>query len=222
MRKFPTRGIIWKSICLCIFFAGEFLLSPNAAFTQNITRSAEINTYKDPPKATEWSGHLSYIAGYKKMEDHWAPAEDQFEYGLVDFDFQKADWPVSITVQVLMSHSEQVPEAEGVFGDFSGTYEFNLGLRKIWRQKKKIQPFIGGGLSIAGASTTVQACGYCYAQTDHDSGFGYWTAAGFYWVLGQNFHTGFNLQYTYAEIQLFDKEFNAGGLHLNALIGCHW
>jgi hypothetical protein len=94
------------------------------------------------------------------MDDNWAPAQNQFEYGLVDLDFQREDWPISIAVQVLLTYSDQVPEIEGVSGDYSGTYEFNLGLRKIWRRQKKIPPF--------------------------------------------------------------EKDFNAGGLHFNALIGYHW
>jgi len=222
MRKIQTVCIDCKIIYLYLFFAWVFLLRPGTAFSQTASGPTAVETDTDPSKAKKWTGHLSYLVGYKKMDDNWAPAEDQFEYGLVDLDFQRADWPVSLAVQLLMTYSGQVPQTQGASGDYSGTYEFNLGLRKIWRPQKKIQPFLGGGLSIAGASTTEQACGYCYAQPDHDSGLGYWVGTGVYWILWENFHTGFNLQYTHVDIQLFGNDFNAGGWHFNALIGYYW
>ena len=222
MRKLPTPCIIRKIIYLYIFLTGVLLFMPCATPSQTISSPAALKTTTALSKARKWSGHFNYIVGYKKMDDNWVPAEDQFEFGLVDFDFQRADWPVSIAGQMLLTHSGQVPDTAGVSGDYSGTYEFNLGLRKIWRPQKKIQPFLGGGLSLVGASTTEQACGYCYAQPDHDSGLGYWLGAGVYWIFMQNFHTGFNLQYTHGDVQLFGKDFNAGGLHVNALIGTHW
>jgi len=205
-----------------LFFTCVVLLWSGTAFSQTTSSAEETRTGTNLSANEKWSGHFNYSLGYKKMEANWVPAEDQFEYGLVDLDFQKTHWPVSIACQLLMTYSEQVPDTEGASGDYSGTYEFNLGLRKIWRPQKKIQPFLGGGLSILGASTTEQGCGYCYTQTDHDSNLGFWLGTGAYWILGQNFHTGFNLQYTYGEIQLFGKDFNAGGLHFNALIAYHW
>ena len=222
MQIFAAVHTIRKAIHLNIFVIMTLLLFPGISSSQTILEQAEAAAQNNSSHATKWTGHFNYIFGYKGMDDNWSPAENQFEFGIVDFDFRKIDWPVSIAVQILMTYSDQEPDAPMVYGDFSGTYEFNLGLRKIWRPKDKIQPFLGGGLSIVGASATKQVYDNCYYQTDNDSGLGYWIGTGAYWNITNTFHTGINLQYTYGEIQFFEKDFNAGGLHVNAIVGLHW
>ena len=173
-------------------------------------------------EAQRWTGHASYIFGYKKLSSDWAPADDQFEFGIFDMDIKRKHWPVSIVGQMLLSYSSQISEFVGSRGDFSGTYEFNIGLRKIWDSRPKFHPFIGGGLSLVGGSTTTQVERYDYVQEDNDSGIGYWLGAGFYWVVSESFHTGLNVQYTRADITLFDRELSSGGLHVNILLGTSW
>ena len=169
-----------------------------------------------------WTGHLNYIIGYKKLSNDWEPAEDQIEFGLVDLDLRRVNWHVSIVGQLLLTYASDIPDEPGFRGDYSGTYEFNVGVRKVWGDLPRFHPFLGGGFSILGGSTTEDLGDLWYYQEENDSGFGYWVGAGFYWVLTEQLHTGINAQYTWGEIELFDKDLNAGGIHLNIIIGCHW
>jgi hypothetical protein len=173
----------------------------------------------------KWVGHIQYLIGYKGLSGDWAPAENQFEFGLLDFDFRRVHWPISIVAQLLLSYASDVPDQPGFRGDFSGTYEFNLGLRKVWESSPRFHPFLGGGFSIVGGSTTEQhngPGGAWYNQEDNDSGLGFWVGTGAYWIFAKSFHTGINAQYTWGEIELFGNDLDTGGIHLNAIIGFHW
>ncbi len=173
-------------------------------------------------EAKRWTGHASYVFGYKRLSSDWAPADHQVEFGLVDFDVKRKTWPVRIAGQVLLSYSSNIPEFAGSSGDYSGTYEFNFGLRKVWDRRPQFHPFLGGGAALVGGSTTTQVDRRVYSQDDNDSGFGYWLGAGFYWKISDSFHTGLNIQYTHADITLFDRQLSSGGLHVNILLGTSW
>ena len=202
----------------CILFAAT-------VDAQDDTMPNEGSAAKQIQQDKRWVGHVQYMIGYKRLSDDWSPAKDQFEFGIVDFDFRHVSWPISVVAQFLASHSDNVPNQPGFRGDFSGTYEFNLGLRKVWESSPRFQPFLGGGFSVVGGSTTEKhnssGSGF-YNQEDHDAGFGFWAGTGVYWNLTKRFHTGINAQYTWGEIELFGKDLNAGGIHLNVIIGYHW
>ena len=193
------------------------------------TQTIEHSTIKDynftqetTKEESQWAGHISYIFGYKRLNNDWAGAQDHVEFGLVDLDFQKKNWPIHIAGQFLSTYSPDTPDEAAFKGDFSGTYELNLGLRKVWERPSQFHPYFGGGVSIIGASITDDLGDDCYYQEDHDSSYGFWVGTGFYWILSEKWHTGLNFQYSYAEVELFGEELNAGGLHFNLLIGWHW
>ena len=200
-----------------------FLLWQPPADAQTVLRPAgEPIQRTAEEEAKRWTGHTSYIIGYKKLSSDWAPADNQFEFGLIDVDFKRKHWPVSIAGQVLLSYSSKIPELVSSRGDFSGTYELNLGLRKVWDSRPRFQPYVGGGAALVGGSTTTQLGRRDYTQEDNDAGLGYWLGTGFYWMVSDSFHTGVNVQYTHAEITLFDRELSTGGLHVNILLGTSW
>lgn len=193
------------------------------------TQTIEHSTIKDynftqetTKEESQWAGHISYIFGYKRLNNDWEGAQDHVEFGLVDLDFQKKNWPIHIAGQFLSTYSPDTPDEAAFKGDFSGTYELNLGLRKVWERPSQFHPYFGGGVSIIGASITDDLGDGCYYQEDHDSSYGFWVGTGFYWILSEKWHTGLNFQYSYAEVELFGEELNAGGLHFNLLIGWHW
>jgi hypothetical protein len=85
------------------------------------------------------------VLGYKGLEKKWAPANDQVAFGVIDFDIKRADWPVSFAAQPLLTYDSKIPNLPGFAGDQSGTYEFNLGIRKLIGSLPRYQPFLGGG-----------------------------------------------------------------------------
>lgn len=211
---------MWLSLSGCMVF----VVKANA---DNATTSGRNFSTEQKPQEAQWTGHISYVVGYKRLSNEWSPAEDHLEFGLVDFDFRRTNWPISIAAQLLTTTTpgNDIPDEPGFEGDFSGTYEFNLGLRKVWENSPRFHPFLGGGPSIIGGSTTEKHSGRggaWYNQEEHDADFGFWAGTGFYWVITESFHLGMNAQYSWAEIELFDKDLNAGGIHLNMIIGYHW
>ncbi|MBT8370605.1 MAG: hypothetical protein KJO34_06560, partial [Deltaproteobacteria bacterium] len=167
-----------------------------SAETQTIEHSTiqDYNfTQETIKEESPWAGHISYIFGYKRLNNDWEGAQDHVEFGLIDLDFQKKNWPIHIAGQLLLTYSPDTPDAPAFKGDFSGTYEFNLGLRKVWERSSQFQPYVGGGVSIIGASTTKDFGDGSYYQEDNDSSYGYWAGTGFYWILSEKWHTGFNI-----------------------------
>lgn len=225
MRQKRLHSIASPLICLMLLLWIPIKAELVSAETKNIKhltiegcQSTQGTTAQESP----WAGHLSYIFGYKRLNSDWEGAQDHFEFGLIDLDFKRKNWPIHIAGQLLLAYSSEVPDKPDFEGDFSGTYELNLGLRKVWERPAQFHPYFGGGVSVIGASTTDNLGDGLYDREDHDSSPGYWVGTGFYWILSDKWHTGLNFQYSYAEVQLFDEKLNAGGIHLNILIGCHW
>lgn len=185
------------------------------------TQTLENSTIKDNNYTQETTkeesrreGHMSYIFGYKRHNNDWEGGQDHIEWGLIDLDFKKKNWPIHIASQMLLTNS---PKGD----DPSGTWEFNLGLRKVWERPSQLHPYFGGGGSIIGASISEDCGPGCWYQEYNDESFGFWVGTGFYWILSEKWHTGLNFQYSYAEVELSDEKFNAGGFHINLLIGWH-
>ena len=218
----PASRLLLYAMRTCAIAIFILLWHP-PAMAQSVLRPAgEPIQRTAAEEAKRWTGHASYIFGYKKMSSDWAPADQQIEFGIFDIDFKRNHWPISIAGQVLLAYSSKIPGFVGSLGDYSGSYEFNLGLRKVWDGRPKFHPFLGAGVSLAGGSTTVQVDRFDYVQPDNDSGVGYWLGTGFYWKVSESFHTGLNVQYTRADITLFDRKLNAGGFHANILLGTSW
>ena len=175
-----------------------------------------------PSPKPQWklTGHFSYILGYKRLEGAWSPAQDQVQVGVFDLDLQLKPIPFSFAAQFLTSYSGNTPSS--LPGDYCGTYELNLGLRKIFEIHPAFQPYVGGGFSIIGASTTSQITDDMYYQDESDFGIGWWVGAGFYWNIDRNWHLGAGVQYSSADIDLGHRQFNAGGFEPFILLGVHF
>ena len=173
----------------------------------------------------DWTGHVSYVAGYQRMASKWSPAENQVEFGLIDANFAPRSWPVSLCVQTLLSYQDRIPNIPGATGDYSGAWEFNFGVRKIWEPSRSWHPFVGGGLSVAGASVCSWVrwpFGGSQVTEDSDTGVGAWGGGGVYWNLSDHWHLGVEAQYSWAEIKLFGNNMQAGGWHALFMCGVHW
>jgi hypothetical protein len=166
-------------------------------------------------------GHINFLIGYKGLESGWSPADDQMNLGF-DFDVQPPRWPVSLALQMLVSYSENVPDASLNWADFTSTLELNLGLRKVFTQHPKFQPFIGGGLSIIAAGITRDLGWWWYDTIEDDTGVGWWAGGGFYINLHPQWHVGVMAQYSRAMVDMFGRELNAGGVTCNFVLGGRW
>jgi hypothetical protein len=179
----------------------------------------------DSANEAAWTGHVSYVAGYKALESGWEPVDGQAEFGIVDADFQPPHWPLSLCTQFLLTYAGDVPAVPNVRGDYSGVWEFNLGVRKVWNPGATWQPFLGGGLSILGASaSTFENTSYGGFQNyeESDTTAGAWVGGGLYWNFATHWHVGAEVQYSWGELNFFGTRLNAGGVHALAMFGYHW
>jgi len=172
--------------------------------------------------ARKSTGHSSYIFGCKRLGKKWHLGENQIDFGIMDFDYRRAHWPLSLAGELSLSYTSYKPNLPGFKGNFAGTYEFNMGARKVWERWNRIQPFLGGGFSILGGSTTTHVSGTIYVQESHNARPGAWGEAGMYWLAGQPWHAGVRAEYSDGTITLFGQRLNAGGVHLMALLGRRW
>ncbi len=182
----------------------------------NIEPDSSVLTNPDP-----WTIHLSYVIGYKHLDAGWVPAQHHFEFGLLDIDAGKRNWPVSFSLQLLLSYTPVIPRLQGIIGDYSGAYELNAGLRKVFNPEGVIQPHVAGGIGMIGAATTTQVDRDLFYQEENKSGFGYWGSAGFYWLFSDDLHTGIVLQYSRSNATLFGHRIGVGGVHVLFCFGWH-
>lgn len=169
-----------------------------------------------------WEFRVSYVNGYKLMEPLWDPARHQWEFGIGDLDVTPPGWPLSLTLQLLLSYSPAVPGIPRVRGEYSGAYEFTFGLRKYFNLDSDLQPHLSAGAGFLGASTTTSLENWWSVQEANQSSFGLWAAGGVLWFFSESNFTGVTLRWSSGVINLFQNEVDAGGGHLLFHIGWRW
>jgi len=174
--------------------------------------------YADDTQADGWTGNVSGYLGYKTVDDNdWPELDSQGSVGVIS-DFGKQSWPVSIAADLLFAGT--VHES-GVNEDTGGTMEIHLGARKIFTlQNSSFRPYVGGGAALVSAMLENENAGV--AVEDDDTVVGAWVGAGTYYAVTPSFNIGVDVRYSKAEVTLFDKEREAGGLNAGITAGYHW
>lgn len=167
----------------------------------------------------QFSGNVSGYLGQKSLDDKgWSELDEQGSLGVIS-DFKKGSWPVSIAIDLIVSGN--IEEA-GSLEELGGTLETHFGVRKIFKlSNSSIQPYIGGGLAIIGASIKNKNNGSITSESD-DTSTGAYAGAGMYYSMSEHLNLGFDVRYSQADVTIFDVERKAGGLHSGITIGYHW
>ena len=171
------------------------------------------------------TSHVSYIFGYRRLSSQWGHARNQIVPGIVDFDIRPQAWPVSIVARLAFGDSGALPTGADPWASFSGSWDIDLGLRHVWRRFEALQPFVGAGLALVGASTTVQVRtdpGAFYYQNWDSTTVGPFVETGFYVPVGRGWHTGVLITYTRGKGQLNGNGLEMGGTQVAWLIGKSW
>jgi len=171
------------------------------------------------------SSHVSYPFGYRRLSSQWGGARNQLVIGIVDLDAQPRSWPVSLVARLALGYSGSLPIGADPRASFSGSWDIDLGLRHVWCRFETLQPFIGAGLALVGASTTVQVRthpGAFYYQNWHPTTVGPFVEAGCYFLRRGNWHTGVLFSYTKGEGNLNNHGLEMGGIQTALLIGRSW
>jgi opacity protein-like surface antigen len=165
-----------------------------------------------------WTGNVSGYLGHKSVDDDdWPDLDSQRSAGVIS-DFRKQSWPVSIAADLIFSGDDH---KSGADEDTGGTVEIHLGARKVFTlENSSFSPYVGGGLAIVSASLENENAGV--TVDDDNTGVGAWFGVGTYYAFTPHFNLGLDVRYSKAEVTLFDKDREAGGLNAGITIGYHW
>lgn len=162
--------------------------------------------------------------------------DGQSEFGVtVTLDFE---WPVALAIDLLSSNDDRTETIAAAFPVTRrtkvDTLELDLGVRKFW-EIKKWRPYVGGGLAMiqldTKQTTSTDILGNIVEDTlidDDDFGVGFWLSGGTLWTLPNGFNVGAELRYSDADVDLTSEgfiskqRFDAGGFHMNVMLGYHW
>lgn len=171
-------------------------------------------------RAGDWTGNVNFLLGQKQMDKNdWEPVEDQSEFG-AEVTWGKEDWPIQIATDVFSSSDDQsgVDPLVGAFDLEVKTSELGIGVRKVW-EKKKVRPYVGGGLAYVGVSIDANTEVLGTGSAD-DSALGAWAGGGIFWRLGPRFNLGFAARFSKATVTSADLE--GGGTHAGLILGWGW
>jgi hypothetical protein len=167
--------------------------------------------------SAEAHGNLNFLLGLKRMsENDWEPVENQRELGILA-DWGSKSWPIHIATDFLISKDDEGSSGEDVDGK---TWELAAGVRKVWYKHEHVRPYVGGGINLVHAKLEVEDS--AGQVDDKDKGIGAWIGGGLYYRIGPVFQIGAALRYSYAKVDLFGEDVNAGGLHYGLLLGFGW
>ncbi len=209
-----------------------FLLALALALTVNsIPASAETN--------------LNFVLGGKFLDsDDWPSGDPQGSLAFLST-FGPDSWPVQVAIDVLGSAtSEDSFNISGPGFEVKGeelvqsTFEFDVGVRKIWRSGRA-RPFVGGGLAfIWGQQERARFVRPPFEipprpgipvppvppviVSDSDSAPGAWIDGGIFWRLGQRFNLGLEGRFSVAELKLGGRDVQAGGVNIGLILGWGW
>jgi len=169
-------------------------------------------------EAGDWISNANFLLGQKQLEeDDWKPVESQIELGAL-FDFRKIDWSVSIAIDFLGSADVS---KSGTNREDGYTSEQHIGIRKIWHDTgSSFRPYIGGGVARVSGKIKSKTGATTVEQDDTDTGL--WLGAGTYWSASPQLNLGLDIRYSQADVTLFNKEREAGGVHAGLFVGYHW
>jgi hypothetical protein len=187
--------------------------------------------------ATGWSGNVNALMGVKMLDDDdWGDFDDQVEFGVMA-DFGMDSWPISLTGSLTYSYDSDSDWDDNEIGnnyfytyyaEEGTTVELNLGLKKIWPVGERFNIYVSGGLAVIYGEMEITTSdnlywGSYYDRDDEDdTGVGGWGSVGCYMTFARHINVGLNLGYSSAEIDMYDEDIDAGGYHVNMLVGYAW
>lgn len=175
-------------------------------------------THANETPADGWTGNVSAYLGRKFVDDNdWPDIDSQRSAGVIS-DFARRSWPVSIAADLITAGADHRSGANEVTG---GSIEMHLGARKVFTlEKSRFSPYLGGGLAVITAILENENA--IFTVDDDDTVVGAWVGVGTYFAVTPHINLGLDIRYSKAEVTLFDKDLEAGGLNAGITAGYHW
>ena len=174
------------------------------------------------------TGSFGIAIGVKDLDAGWEPLGDQTAT-VFSLTIGKKKWPVLIVLDRVSAEDEETRIIGFCFFPFfpcttevtakSKTSEWDLGVRRVWRQDKRFRPYVGGGIAFIEGKIRVNDQGISAA----DSTTGYWLDTGFRQPFKRSrMDWGFDLRYSEGTIHLGNGEVDAGGTQILFYLGGRW
>lgn len=171
----------------------------------------------------EGARHIHFFYGHKSLSSEWAPLDGHDEFGIVST-IASATWPVAIAADAFYSDQTVHLSGGSEFGDYPvqmQTYEYALGVRKIW-SIGAVRFGLGGGFAWIKASRDDNFKG-------SGDAIGPWAGTSCYYHARGGFDVGAQLRWSSADVEFPDLSVyspgfkgDAGGLHAGITIGYGW
>lgn len=186
--------------------------------------------------AEGWSGNVNGLLGLKLLDDSdWGDFDDQTEIGVMA-DFGMDSWPLRMSANFLYSSDSTSDYHDNEVGDTyyytyyaedATTVELNLGAKKIWSPAEKFNLYVAGGVAVIYGEMEITRANnlsgtYRDSDSEDDTGLGGWAAMGCYVTFSRHLNVGIDLRYSTAEIDMYNDEIDAGGVHVGLLVGYAW
>lgn len=170
--------------------------------------------------AEVWSGNVGGMIGQVQLDDQdWGAQDDQGAIGLIS-DFGPASAPFSLAVDLIGSGDE-----DDLSDRKNEVYvaAAHIGVRKVFDDSASVfKPYVGAGIALINAEMRSKDKQSGLSRTEDDSATGYWVGVGSYLELSDHFQVGLDVRYSEADVTLFDKERQAGGMQTSISAGYHW
>lgn len=178
---------------------------------------------KVTPIGIPGAGHASYAIGWKGKDSSWEGAEDEFIFGVLDFDARIQRKPIWFTGKMLFGTAGEPDYVTDPRADHSGTLEFDFGLRK-YTVIGPVEPFISGGVAFLYGSITGDDDYSYYSYTlDSEWALGGWVDAGFHVPISPYWGVGLIVHYSHgSEVELEGEDVQLGGTSVLFTIGGRW
>jgi len=137
-----------------------------------------------PARAPQASRIWIYLGGRQLDEDDYSPLEDQGTLGL-EYSFEGRNSLIGFEAGFMGSADEANASGTSVV---ASTAEFYGGVRKTFRRHARLQPYLGGGLSLIASRIDG------LLADDSDTAFGGYVHGGATVRLGKSFHLGLDLR----------------------------
>ena len=179
------------------------------------------------PREPAWTGSLSWPTGaaFLRRSD-WTPAHEQWEFGVVDADFRRTHWPVSVVTGLWLTYHGGLPRAfrdhAELFAPGStrgcGTYEVDLGLRREWGAGRRRFQVCGGPAVVGGAVQSFLHRSRSPNEYEGHAALGAFAGAGLRSLHGRWFW-GVQAREVFGRVRIFDRRMDVGGTRVALELG---
>jgi len=167
--------------------------------------------------------HASYAIGWKGRDSSWDGAEDEFIFGVLDFDVRIQRKPIWFAGKFLFGTADEPDYVTDPDAESSETAELDFGLR-TYTVLGPVEPFASGGVAFLYGSITGDDDDDYYSQTlDEEWALGGWVDVGFHVPISPYWGVGLVVHYSQGpEQRLEGEDVQLGGLSVLFTIGGRW